>query len=192
MRDCKRKNAINYRRLAFFILAGGPAAKIFVEIPLILVDYQWFAAFGTPCRREQQVCGRSVPEDWPGMMTIYPQLALSATRAAAEAMPKIDKPDNMYHMLIWGMVLILFLVVGGAGLLWFRHRIAATKASMAGAFSLDALQDMRASGELTEEEFRTLRDDALPIDVQAFVQEQDDKDPNSTLSHPSSGDDEDR
>ncbi len=126
------------------------------------------------------------------MMTIYPQLALSVTLAAAEAVPKIDEPDNIYHMLIWGMVLILFLVVGGAGLLWLRHRIAANKASMAGAFSLDALQDMRASGELTEEEFRTLRDAALPIDVQALVQEQDDKDPNSTLSHPANGDDEDR
>lgn len=131
-------------------------------------------------------------------MIVDSQLSLSVHSVLAQAPAPDDQAgDPTYVLLMWGLALILFIVVGGAALLWFRRRMASKSAPAGGAlsggaFSPDALQELRAAGEITEEQFRALRQASLPLDIQAFIRPQGDKEPNSTLSPPSNGDDEDK
>ena len=94
------------------------------------------------------------------------------------------------RILLWGMVLLVLIVIAGVGLLWFRRRLADQGDAGPTAFSMGALEAMRASGELSEDEFRRLRRASLPPDVAAMAR-QADEETNCTLSPPSDGDDED-
>lgn len=99
--------------------------------------------------------------------------------------------DWAFRMLFWGLVLLTLCVVSGLVLLWLRRRMAKADNSSLVSFSIEALEDMRASGQLSEEEFRRLRRTVLPLGMQEMAQQAEKAD-NCTLSPPSDGDDEER
>ena len=94
------------------------------------------------------------------------------------------------RILLWGLALVALIVIAGVGLLWFRRRLAQGRGPAPATFSMEALEAMRTSGELSAEEFRRLRRAALPLDIAAMTRRRD-RDANCTLSPPVDGDDED-
>jgi len=73
------------------------------------------------------------------------------------------------RILLWGLVLLALIVIAGVGFLWFRRRLAEGRRSAPATFSMEALEALRTSGELSEGEFRRLRRAALPLDVAAMT-----------------------
>ena len=94
------------------------------------------------------------------------------------------------RILLWGLVLLALIMVAGVGFLWLRRRLAEGRRAAPENFSMEALEALRTSGELSEAEFRRLRRAALPSDVVAMTHGRN-RDANCTLSPPVNGDDED-
>jgi hypothetical protein len=89
--------------------------------------------------------------------------------------------------LIWAGVFGGALMVLGAALLYIRRRFNLKYyESQDAAFRMEDLERMRESGEITEDEFRTLRKVALGLDAPA--QEAD----NAPLMAPGEDDDEEQ
>ena len=74
------------------------------------------------------------------------------------------EPNNVLQVVIWGAVLLLAVLAIGIFVLVARRRILdRAEADRANAFSVEDLAAMRASGQLTDEEFRQLRAAALGV-----------------------------
>ncbi len=112
--------------------------------------------------------------------------AVVAPRLSALAITSQD----VGHILLWCMGLLLAVIASGLVVLWLRRRVRQADESGGGSFSIEALEKMRASGELTEDEFRLLRRAALPLGLTPEDDGPED-DENSTLSPPYDGDDVD-
>ena len=93
------------------------------------------------------------------------------------------KPEM--HLMIWGVVLLVVIVVAGLVILTLRKQLldrATTEKS--DRFDLGRLEQLRTEGELSEDEFRRLRNIALGLDVVKTEK------PEPTLSAPADPDDE--
>ena len=91
-----------------------------------------------------------------------------------------------YGVLIWGSTGFLMVLLLGFGLLWFRrkyHPDSMPGGNEASSFSMKSIEEMRAGGMISDEEFRRLRASSLGLDASMV-----DKD-NSTLSTPADVDD---
>lgn len=65
-------------------------------------------------------------------------------------------------------ILVAVIVAAGAVVLWFRHRFLGTGAGEESAgFDLTSFEAMRASGKISDEEFRRLRRLALGLPEEA-------------------------
>jgi len=65
-------------------------------------------------------------------------------------------------IMLYGGLLILALVVLGAAVWWIRRRYLAEAGSTdGGVWSLQQLRELRASGEISEAEFQSLRSEML-------------------------------
>ena len=106
--------------------------------------------------------------------------ALLAQSAAQQVLP----------LLIWGVVLLVVLSLAGMAILWIQRRLKPRGDKSSPPLSFEALEAMRASGQLSEDEFRRLRRITLSLDAEIDDQQQE-KYTDRTLSPPSDGDDED-
>ena len=76
--------------------------------------------------------------------------------------------NNVLEIVLWGGVLVVALVILGIFVLVVRRRLLArAEAEVGEAFSIDDLETMRASGHLTDEEFKQLRAVALGVALPA-------------------------
>lgn len=106
--------------------------------------------------------------------------ALLAQSAAQQVLP----------LLIWGVVLLVVLSLAGMAILWIQRRLKPRGDKSSPPLSFEALEAMRSSGQLSEDEFRRLRRITLSLDAEIDDQQQE-KYTDRTLSPPSDGDDED-
>lgn len=85
--------------------------------------------------------------------------AALARNTALLLLAQADPANSFVDLLIWGGLGVVLLV--GLGLLWTRSRRRFLDAdrltSGGGAFTLQELRDMRSRGDLSEEEFQSLR-----------------------------------
>ena len=89
------------------------------------------------------------------------------------------------HVVVYGTALILALMALYLGLVWLRRRFRRSSGGPAGpGFTIDELEAMRASGQLSDGEFRRLRSLALGLSAGARGQKE------SELSNPPGTDDE--
>lgn len=89
------------------------------------------------------------------------------------------------RLMIWGIVLLVVVVVGGIVVVTLRKRLLDREtAGKETRFDLERLEQLRAQGELSEDEFRRLRNIALGLDVGITEK------PEPTLSAPADPDDE--
>ena len=74
---------------------------------------------------------------------------------------------NWIGYLLWCAAVMGIVVLLGAVLLVFRRKIRADEPGWEGAegFSIEALEVMRASGQISEAEFKALRRTALGLDT---------------------------
>jgi hypothetical protein len=75
--------------------------------------------------------------------------------------------DPMTTALV-GAVLVLVVLLAGVGLVWLRRRVLSSEGRGGAAgrsFSIEGLEEMRRAGQISEQEFRTLRRAALGLDV---------------------------
>jgi hypothetical protein len=90
--------------------------------------------------------------------------------------------DTAWPLAIGSLVIVGIFVVGGVLISWVRRRFHPASrrqdGSLAGGFSLERLDVMRRSGEISDEEFRSLRRAALGLDAGAA------KSPNCASSAP--------
>ncbi len=89
------------------------------------------------------------------------------------------------RILLFGVVLIVAVLAMGAVVLWARrrYRSADSDGDKQAGFSIEQLEDLRKSGQISPAEFACLRRSALGLDVR------DDKRDNSASSPPVKGDD---
>ena len=91
------------------------------------------------------------------------------------------------RVIIYGGVLILAVLGLSVGLLWLRRRLYSTD-GRAGAveagFSIEKLEIMHLTGQISESEFKRLRTSALGLAGEAGGED------NSSLRHPAGSDDE--
>jgi hypothetical protein len=91
-----------------------------------------------------------------------------------------------YGVLIWGSTGFVMVLLLGFALLWFRkayHPDSVPGNNEASSFSMKSVEEMRAAGMISDEEFRRLRASSLGLDAPMT-----DKD-NSILSTPADVDD---
>ncbi len=72
-----------------------------------------------------------------------------------------DAPPNgslFAHVLPWLVALLGVVVIGGAGIWVVRRLVRQESDGGAGGFTLQDLRDMKASGQLSDEEFDRARD----------------------------------
>ena len=87
--------------------------------------------------------------------------------------------------MVWGVVLLVVIVAGGIVVVTLRRQLLDRGAAGTDdRFDLGRLEQLRADGELSEEEFRQLRNIALGLDVGKAEK------PEPTLSAPADADDE--
>lgn len=58
---------------------------------------------------------------------------------------------------LWVGVLIVVTVLGGLGLMWYRRRVLASANTEGVEGFMESMRRMRASGEMSEEEFQAVR-----------------------------------
>ena len=91
-----------------------------------------------------------------------------------------------YGVLIWGSIGIVMVLLLGFGLLWFRrkyHPDSMSDENRTSSFSMQSIEEMRAGGMISDDEFRRLRVRALGLDASEADND------NSTLSTPGDVDD---
>jgi hypothetical protein len=89
------------------------------------------------------------------------------------------------RLMIWGIVLLLMIIVGGIVVVTLRKLLLDREAAGKNdCFDLERLEQLRADGELSLEEFRRLRNIALGLDAPKTEK------PEPTLSAPANPDDE--
>ncbi|MBT3201796.1 MAG: hypothetical protein HN350_17990 [Phycisphaerales bacterium] len=75
-------------------------------------------------------------------------------------------PSEHYDVLIWGSIGGVAIMLLGFGLLWFRkkfHPDNIEAESLNTSFSIENIEDMRARGNISDDEFRRLRNIALGL-----------------------------
>ena len=108
-------------------------------------------------------------------------LSIPITTAPLGAVESAD-----YGVLIWGSIGIVMVLLLGYGLLWFRrkyHPDSSSGANMISSFSMRSVEEMRAGGMISDDEFRRLRVVSLGLEVPAVDSD------NSILSTPGDVDD---
>ena len=91
-----------------------------------------------------------------------------------------------YGALLWGSIGLVMVLLLGLALMWFRgkyHPGGMLDENRTSSFSMRSLEEMRAGGMISDDEFRRLRAGALGLEPQAV------DDDNSTLSMPGVVDD---
>jgi len=91
-----------------------------------------------------------------------------------------------YGVLIWGSTGVLAVMLLGFGLLWFRrkfHPDSMLNDNQPPSFSMQSIEEMRAEGIISDDEFRRLRVSSLGLDSPVADNN------NSTLSTPTDVDD---
>ena len=91
-----------------------------------------------------------------------------------------------YGALLWGSIGLVMVLLLGLALMWFRrkyHPGGMLDEKRTSSFSMRSLEEMRAGGMISDDEFRRLRAGALGLEPQAV------DDDNSTLSTPGDVDD---
>ena len=84
-----------------------------------------------------------------------------------------------YGALIWGSIGVVMVLLLGFGLLWFRrkyHPDSMFDDNRTSIFSMRSIEEMRAGGMISDDEFRRLRAGSLGLDAPAADSD------NSTLS----------
>jgi len=84
--------------------------------------------------------------------------------------------SNAMVYAVWGPIVIVVILLGGAGVLWLRKRLLGRDAPGDGGFA--SLETMRQQGLVTEEELRAIR--RKMVDRQAKVPEASGGDPGGT------------
>ena len=93
--------------------------------------------------------------------------------------------ESENRVMIWGIVLLLVIIVGGLLIALLRRWLFdGPETGTNDSFDLQRLEQLRADGELSEEEFRRLRNIALGLDAPETEK------PEPTLSAPTNPDDE--
>ena len=98
--------------------------------------------------------------------------------------------QQVVPLLIWGVLLLVVFLLAGMAVLWIQRQLKPRRDKASLPVSFEALEAMRSSGQLTEEEFRRLRRITLSLDAEIDGQQQE-KYTDRTLSPPSDADDED-
>ena len=74
--------------------------------------------------------------------------------------------DNWLSLALWGAMIIVAIVVLGLGMLWARKYAARSMkggADAEGELTIERLEEMYQSGQITREEFSVLRRSALGL-----------------------------
>jgi hypothetical protein len=91
-----------------------------------------------------------------------------------------------YGVLLWGSTGVVMVLLLGFGLLWFRkkyHPDSLSDDNKTSTFSMQSIEEMRAGGIISDDEFRRLRASSLGLDAPMADNS------NSTLSTPADVDD---
>lgn len=67
------------------------------------------------------------------------------------------KSGDTQSIIVSLAILLLLVIVGGVGLWYYRKRVLFSDESSGGIWTFEDLRRMRESGELTEEEYQSLR-----------------------------------
>jgi hypothetical protein len=74
------------------------------------------------------------------------------------------------EVLIWGSMGLVMVLVLGFALMWFRrkyHTGGSSDGNQTSSFSIQSFEEMRASGQISDEEFRRLRAGLFGLDTPA-------------------------
>jgi hypothetical protein len=92
-----------------------------------------------------------------------------------------------YEVLVWGSIGVVVIIALGFGLMWFRRRYhpdGISDDSGTASFSMLSIEEMRDSGLISDDEFRSLRSASLGLDAPKC-----NNNDNSALSRPGDVDD---
>jgi len=115
-------------------------------------------------------------------MLIWSILAVPSAAGGAEA------PNGLWELMVWGTILTGAVLALGIGVVLARRKYLESRAldsKREGAgFAMDKIESLHEGGQISDEEFRILRNVALGLDN--GVEKKD----NSALSEMSASDDE--
>lgn len=116
------------------------------------------------------------------VMLIWSILAVPSAGDGAEA------PARLWETMVWGAVLTGLVLALGIGVVLARRKYLESRAlgseREGTGFAMDKIESLHEGGQISDEEFRILRNVALGLDNGV------EKEDNSALSEMSAGDDE--